>query len=122
VAERTCPGTCCAAFTLPRKPDHLFRDFLEIADGTTIAAMAIPLTPEEAGARILAAGGVVDHGGFVEPEKGHWYTCRFWDELTGLCRNYESRPEVCREYPYGDPCNHDCGYCGGQRRAGQDDG
>jgi Fe-S-cluster containining protein len=51
-------------------------------DGEQIAAMVIPIEPSE---------------------NGWWYTCRNLQE-DGLCAVYETRPAMCREYPYGDQC------------------
>jgi len=30
----------------------------------------------------------------------YFYTCDAWDEKTHLCKMYESRPEVCRDFPF----------------------
>lgn len=37
------------------------------------------------------------------------WSCVAWDRQTGLCREYEKRPQVCRDYPYGNPCQADVG-------------
>ncbi len=42
------------------------------------------------------------------PEKPAW-SCVAWDRQTRLCREYEQRPDVCRGYPYGNPCRVDAG-------------
>lgn len=33
-----------------------------------------------------------------------WYTCRHWNKETRLCMEYESRPGLCRDFPYGKKC------------------
>ena len=71
-------GRCCAAFPLPSDPEP------------QIVAMVVPLSPEDALAR-LATFGVP--GPFTEP----LYTCVHWDEETGRCRDYDRRPSFCRD-------------------------
>ncbi len=38
--------------------------------------------------------------------RGYWYTCRHLNVMTGDCTNYEGRPNMCRDYPYGGACNY----------------
>lgn len=51
----------------------------------------------------------------------HYYTCRHFDEASGRCSAYESRPAMCRQYPYGKGCSYvGCtmrGNCGVEARA-----
>jgi Fe-S-cluster containining protein len=35
----------------------------------------------------------------------HYYTCKNLSPA-GDCVVYESRPTMCRDYPYGNPCDH----------------
>lgn len=35
---------------------------------------------------------------------GGYYTCRHLNTETGDCMNYEGRPDMCRDYPYGEAC------------------
>ena len=37
------------------------------------------------------------------------YTCKNFDPVTKNCTAYETRPEMCRDYPYGNP-PHSKGY------------
>ena len=39
---------------------------------------------------------------------GH-YSCKHWDTETRLCRIYEQRPQMCRDYP--EPGSKVCGWC-----------
>lgn len=32
------------------------------------------------------------------------YSCRHWDEHSGLCRAYDQRPTMCRNFPYEGKC------------------
>lgn len=59
--------------------------------------LLVRLAPDERppGANGLAAKGYVD-------KDAHGY-CVHFDRATGLCRNWERRPRVCREYD----CNYD---------------
>lgn len=102
--ENGCSGLCCAAFSLPERPEKL----PEIAgdEGEQIAAMVIPLTAAEARERYEAFGGT-DPEQF--PADGTlFFTCRNWDEVTRLCAIYETRPDMCRKFPYGNGCPHGC--------------
>jgi hypothetical protein len=77
-------------------PDHAF-----------ILDMLIPLTRRQAVSRSRRLG-------YPDPMKYgpdySLYTCRHWDEDTRLCGAYEQRPSMCRDYPYGRPCERGCGY------------
>jgi Fe-S-cluster containining protein len=72
----------------------------------TVAGMVEPLTLEETIAR-LARFGVMK-----PPVEGiQHYKCRHWDEETRLCKIYDRRPYMCRDYPgYGEAaaCEYGC--------------
>jgi Fe-S-cluster containining protein len=76
-------------------------------EGRQIAEMVIPLTPLEAQERYERFGGD-DPAKFPAAEDAHYFTCRHWDEGTRLCLNYENRPPMCSNYPYGRECDHGC--------------
>ena len=97
----TCHGGCCARFdvavgnkwvTLPELRARLEAGE-RVQDGEYIAAMLIPLEdwdPEG-----------------DEPPK---FTCLHWDPGTGLCTEYEARPQMCRDYgTEAKRCVHGCG-------------
>jgi Fe-S-cluster containining protein len=74
--------------------------------------MLIPLSRRQALARSRRLG-------YPDPPK--WgkdydlFTCKNWDEQTRLCGIYETRPNMCRDYPYeGRSCERGCGYALGQ--------
>ncbi len=80
------------------------RDELYIRD------MLIPLTAEQAFARNKQLFGIKpdllwDTDGSAE----YLYTCKYWDETTHLCTNYENRPDMCRNYPAHGLCQFGCG-------------
>ena len=77
-----CTGECCSDFILSQAPNS------DTPDDKLIRAMVIP------------------NG----KGKGH-FTCRFWDEETRLCLIYQSRPQMCRDFPdaYSGPCSF-CGW------------
>lgn len=112
VAEVTCPGYCCAAFYLPTTYAQMQDKKKRLRDGDQIAGMIVPLTPKEARERHERFGG----GGaeqFKWKYRGHHFTCKHWDEETKLCTIYPDRPDMCRDFPYGDPCPFNCGFDGG---------
>jgi Fe-S-cluster containining protein len=110
--ERTCPGWCCAAFYWPTRLSDMRRHPERYYDGSQIADMLIPLTPKEARKRYEKFSGRTT-GAYTWKHRGHWFTCKNWDEETRLCKIYEDRPQMCRDYPYGKECQHGCGLeCG----------
>ena len=105
MSERTCDGHCCAAFYLPVPHEEMTaKHMCRFRDGAYIAAMVLPLTADAAAERL-------GHGWPDTSEARHnLYTCRFWDHRTRLCVAYDDRPAMCRDYPYGKPCEHGCDY------------
>lgn len=97
------------AFYLPASHDRVgdIRD--ELRDGEVIAEMVIPLSLAEANDRLERFGSDREYG---RESDGHLYTCRHFDDDTRLCRIYERRPEMCRDFPYAQEggCEYECGY------------
>ncbi len=122
-----CDGRCCAVFTFSSSIDDLRESVagtlvrnekpIKIVDDEVLLDMFIPLTQEEAAERrerfglvyTRAPEGVQCQQDGSAPPDQH-YTCRHWDEDTGLCGIYEDRPNMCRDFPYGKVCTHGCGY------------
>lgn len=121
-----CTGHCCRRFSLPFSPEEWkasYEQELRIQSGELkenpdpngppwplprpvdvmiVAQMIIPLgahnwSPQTG--KPYADDGQGDR-------LGHHYTCKHLDDATGNCRIYETRPEVCRKYPYGRPCGY----------------
>lgn len=42
----------------------------------------------------------------IRPFITHLYTCRNLNQDTGMCDDYENRPGICRNYPYGRKCEY----------------
>lgn len=85
-----CTGHCCSIFTLPESPQEVkseeFGD--KVVDGDVISDMLIPLT---------------DYEPFnSEGQIKYFYTCKHFDGKN--CTNYENRPLMCSDYPYGGNC------------------
>lgn len=101
-----CTGRCCAVFALPRNAPKLLRDGANGDDGAFILDMIVPLTPTRARSRLRRLG----YDDNLAPIDGkRFFTCRHWDEDTRRCGVYDKRPKMCSGYPYGVPCEHDCG-------------
>jgi hypothetical protein len=93
-----CTGHCCKSFWLPLSPmeilfqnklAHLGKSKWNQKDMLKVAEMVIYQRPNERG--------------------GYRYTCKHWDVSSGNCLNYENRPTMCRDYPYGKECKYkDC--------------
>lgn len=113
-----CTGHCCKVFSLPASPAELKQRArwsrrhrltgklpgpasdrapapLLVEDIEQIATMAQPIGYSRndpiTGVEWLKAV--------------HWYTCRNLD-AAGNCTVYDTRPRMCREYPYGRQCQH----------------
>jgi len=87
----------------------------EFAEGTdpddkTVRDMVIPLTHRQAVARARKFGVPITIRKHLKGPMTRWYACRHWDEETRLCRIYEHRPQICRDFPYDEECRHGCGY------------
>lgn len=109
----TCPGWCCAAFYWPRTISWMRKHADKTMwDGAQIRDMLIPLTPKQARERYERFSGTPTRA-YKWKHRGHFFTCKNWDEETRLCKIYEDRPAMCRDYPYGQECQHGCGACGG---------
>jgi Fe-S-cluster containining protein len=116
-----CTGECCEVFVLTmertlEKIETRLRYTCE--DGNFIADMLIPLYPLIAGAK-LPDGEVITEERAKDGALGWAFTCKHFDREKRLCGVYNERPLMCRDFPYGKPCEHGakCGWDKG--RAGQ---
>ncbi len=76
-------------------------------DGALIAFMARPITVFEADRRSRKLKhGRTRHQLLDSHEQ--WYRCIYWNEESRLCTNYGHRPQMCRDFPYGQPCGYGC--------------
>lgn len=90
-------------FMMDKRYENIVNHPEEIVDGPYIADMLVPLTHDEAEARAKRFS-------VAPPDKDtQFYSCRHWNEDTRLCMAYESRPGMCRKYPYDRACNFGCG-------------
>src|ERR1019366_288079 len=103
-----CNGSCCVVFPLPGHDPS--RDWSKTHQGTYIADMILPLTLEAAKERWALYGLGDWPEPFFGPYPGKMFSCRHWDTETRLCTAYEARPDMCRDYPYGGPCNAGCDF------------
>jgi Fe-S-cluster containining protein len=94
----TCTGLCCKKFYLPVKYDELMKTEGSlngsVEEREFIKDMVIWLedykkTSEE------------------DTHEGAYYTCRYWDTETHLCKVYEKRPIMCKGFPYKRKCKYD---------------
>jgi Fe-S-cluster containining protein len=98
-----CIGACCAAFYVPYTIREL-RTRDDLQDAAFIADMVIPLSPKEARERSQRFGGSRTRS-WPWKLRGHYFSCRHWDEESRLCTVYDERPRMCSGYPYqGKPC------------------
>lgn len=114
--EFKCGGKCCKDFTLPLSPMEVAFDLKRFKklgkqrfrDIGKIGEMVIFLGKYNynSGKRMRGTTGEAYH-----------YTCKHLNKETGLCTDYENRPEMCRLYPYGGQCNYqDCECVGGVKQ------
>jgi Fe-S-cluster containining protein len=105
-----CTGHCCQRFHLPYTPEELadahhraiVNEEPETSDLRMIGLMVRYVGPDIG----------LDCNGDQRPPalfpQGAWYTCSHF--VDGNCSIYETRPRMCREYPYRAPgCKYrDC--------------
>lgn len=117
-----CSGQCCKAFTIHYSPEEL----AEAArfDREVEAAMAAgeqpPMTDANGNNRAMDIQFIADmviHLGHMthnpvtqrlachDGEAHHFYTCRHLLP-NGDCGTYETRPRMCKEFPYGRECEY----------------
>ena len=88
--ETTCGGYCCERFHFRNNdsPADLKAQAARSRDPETkqIAEMVIYL---DYSTRDIEGG---------EGHPTHWYTCKNFDPVTRLCKIYETRPSMCRNY------------------------
>lgn len=127
VVQDRCTGQCCTAFTLPYSPDEMKAkyeawirkpaDQLRMSQDETLL-QGRESVPEDVH---LVYPMLVHLGEHVtSPVRGismlnkwkhsdrptHWYTCKHFDKGTKNCTIYDHRPQMCREYPYGNKCEY----------------
>jgi Fe-S-cluster containining protein len=104
-----CRGACCAVFPL-HQGFAMFNPRMGTAslsaENTQIAQMIVPLTQDEADARMDRLG----YDRVVQGEGYGLFTCAHWDEGSRQCGIYADRPDMCRKYPYDEACERGCGY------------
>lgn len=127
MSQDRCTGHCCRAFVLPVSPDERWRDLWawlqrgEDGDGgqwfddegerhlphgeiAQIASMVVPL------GRFPYPPGVAHNQRPDGDEPVWWYTCSNL-RPDGNCGIYATRPDMCRDYPYGRVCQYtDCAW------------
>lgn len=98
-----CTGHCCRDFHLPVSPMELeFQKKRQTQLGSS-----------RFGSDILKIANMVIYR-FSAKFRGvitNRYTCKNYNKETGDCMDYENRPRMCSEYPYGKVCDYkDCTY------------
>lgn len=86
-----CTGDCCRMMPLNDSPEQLVEGADESEDGWKLVDMLELVSSE----RIW--NGKVHN-------RVYYYACRHLT-LEGRCDDYENRPAMCKEYPYGEPCD-----------------
>lgn len=103
-----CTGQCCVAFPLNAELADIPGD-----EGDLLRSMLVALSPGDAQERMdsFYPGSRVSTRDRDDREPWVYYRCVHWDEETRLCRIYEDRPQMCRDFPgYGDgaACEYGC--------------
>jgi len=116
-----CTGSCCVAFMLPEGPEFYKKDYEVYLEWVKDKAKSRPSTTEIE----IISPMLIYHGlgwwyyttdtFLSEKEEPTWkedgcdppthhYTCKHFDVETRDCTIYESRPNMCRLYPYDGVC------------------
>lgn len=111
---KRCTGHCCEMFFLPFTPrqlkklkklkrkkrmhpylkgNHVINSRHNYEDMDTIMNMVIPISPSREKLN--------SHIGESASKNGNWYTCKNFDKETRNCKIYNTRPRMCRDFPYG---------------------
>lgn len=86
--ENRCSGHCCEAFA--------------IDEGALLGDLERSEDKEE----IIEISKILNLLISIEDK---YYTCKYFDDRTRNCGNYENRPKMCKDYPYGRNCDFlDC--------------
>lgn len=93
-----CTGHCCERFYLPWTPAELKRRAKDHPDDKQLNQVAEMV--------IFLEYGTNKHSLRPGQHFGNWYTCKNFDTKTRGCTIYETRPDMCREYPYSEPCDY----------------
>lgn len=111
-----CTGHCCESFGFyldnhdPTDPESV-RERLRASAGpenAQIADMIVPLRPINVGDLIPS--------GELASMPGYLFTCKNFDTATRSCTIYETRPAMCRDFPYTRPCPYKaCDWTAGRR-------
>lgn len=111
----SCDGRCCVAFSLNAGArERLQRQTETNAESEFLLAMLVgPLTAEQVAERWAGLGeGYQPPWPYEHTEGKEAFSCKHWNTESHLCSVYESRPRMCRDYPYGEACIF-CGWIGG---------
>lgn len=119
-----CTGHCCRSFHLPFSPKELheaYERWRASLDGHPIYKNQEP-KDKRIYSDIWLLAPMAEHLGkskkcpprvnprdselLGEESEGHWYRCKHFDTKEKKCTIYEIRPRMCRDYPYGKPCNY----------------
>ncbi len=126
-----CSGGCCKSFSLPQSP-------IELKFQLRVAKLArqrdlelMPLGPDY---RVDEIEKINDMVIFIRADSNkqmardkdrprarvYRYTCKHFDTKTNNCMNYENRPRMCSDFPYGkENADGSCDYPGCTRRCDQ---
>lgn len=105
-----CTGHCCKRFYLPHAPEIFKQEYQKY-----LVWKKDPSKPEPIIKEIDIIGPMLVYigEGSVDVETNdftlgktddYFYTCKHHDSITGDCKNYENRPEMCYSYPYSGVC------------------
>lgn len=107
MADSRCTGECCKDFVVTR---HNYRSLLDVALREAANALDEDDVPESV--RVVAMIRPLVGESPSKANEGKWlteahrhFTCVHL-KPNGDCGDYENRPRMCREYPYGNSCEH----------------
>lgn len=106
---KRCTGHCCKEFTLPYSPKELRVKYKREFEDRLRDPTQAPNNEIRQIALMIKYLGITNTtmDGRKLSKYSEWiykYTCRNYNPKSGDCRNYENRPRMCSEYPYGKKC------------------
>ena len=119
-----CTGHCCRSFYLPYSPKELEAKY-RLWQGSSATRFVKNGLKDNRGAvpeDIWLIYPMVEYLGMKQPfkkvnpsndallgrsDRGHYYSCKHFDDKAKKCTIYEIRPRICRDYPYGSKCEYE---------------
>lgn len=104
IENHRCSGDCCQLFCIMGKTVEELKELINAgnysANDQQIPNMIVPLSYEE---YVIKANELRKDGLEIikkDDYNNNWFRCKNYDAVEKICRIYDTRPDMCRTYPY----------------------